>query len=156
MQQTKVAFVTFRSRFPAMVLSQAVFSPNIGKWHIQPAPQVSDIHWRNLQVGRTARMYRNTLVIIATILLILFWAVPILAVQGIANLDRLGTLAVFAPLVAWLKKNPKLYAIISGIMPSLVLIAFNAFLPDIIRALHVRSRLCVCIKVLWPPLILID
>lgn len=143
MEKTRVGFVTFKSRFPAMVVSQSVFSPNIAKWHIQPAPQASDIDWVNLQYGRTARMYRTTLVVIVTILLILFWAVPILAVQGIANLDKLASLkigskTIFGGLVSWIKTYPSLYAVISGILPSLVLIAFNAFLPDIIRALQVQ------------------
>lgn len=96
-----------------------------------------------MQYGRNMRTYRSVLVYIVIIFLILFWAVPILAVQGIANLDKLaaikiGSKAVFASIVNWIKTYPNLYAIISGLLPSLVLIMFNAFLPDIIRALQVR------------------
>ena len=84
---------------------------------------------------------------VITILLILFWAVPILAVQGIANLNELASIkignnAVFAGLVSWIKSYPKLYAVIQGLLPSLVLILFNALLPDIIRAMQVRNRYC--------------
>lgn len=99
-----------------------------------------------MQYGRNMRTYRSVLVYIVIIFLILFWAVPILAVQGIANLDKLaaikiGSKAVFASIVNWIKTYPNLYAIISGLLPSLVLIMFNAFLPDIIRALQVRRVL---------------
>ena len=139
LHKTNVAFITFKSQFPMVIISQAVMSKNSSSWRVTPAPYSSDIEKSNLHYGHKQRIFRSTLVFICMSVLIIIIMVPITFIQSVSNLENLATIKPLTNIIRFIQGS-FLNGIISGLLPSLSLILLNAFLPDIIRALESQKR----------------
>nr|XP_016501113.1 PREDICTED: CSC1-like protein At3g54510 isoform X1 [Nicotiana tabacum] len=117
-KELPVAFVTFNSRWGAVLAAQSQQHTNPLLWITEVAPEPRDVIWQNLAIQyRHLPLYR-IVIIVAASLLTIFFVIPVTAVQGIAKYDRLKKW--FPPAMA-VDLIPKLRSIITGYLPSAIL-----------------------------------
>ncbi|KAL9996012.1 putative 10TM putative phosphate transporter, cytosolic domain-containing protein [Helianthus debilis subsp. tardiflorus] len=90
-EELPVAFVTFRSRWEAALVSQTQQHPNPLMWITQMAPEPRDVLWKNLSIPYKHLVLYRTGVYTAEVLFTIFFAIPVTAVQGIAQFEKLKT-----------------------------------------------------------------
>jgi hypothetical protein len=117
--------------YTQVVAAHSLMSEDLTTWRCQPAPGPEEIVWSNLGLRsweRTARGWANW---ICFILLMMFYTIPVALVQGLLSLDSLG--------VSWVQDIPIVNSIITGILPSLVLNIFLAFVPKILAFMNKKA-----------------
>ena len=81
----------------------------------------------------TQRELRHLLVIMATLFLVLFWAVPVTFVASLTTLQSLSS----QPGLGWIEKvvgvSPLLKGFLEGFLPTVALLVFMAILPLIVK-----------------------
>jgi hypothetical protein len=101
--------------------------------HTALAPEPRDVHWGNLMLSSYSITLRQFLVLVATVLLLLFWSTPVFFLASLLSFD---TVKKYSP---WLAKQidhfPAIGALVQNSLPSLAFIGFNALLPYILEAL---------------------
>ena len=75
------AFVTFRSRVAQTIASTALQDHDTGAWTVAPAPGPDEIIWTNLGMRAWLRGIRSLIVNAAYICIILFYGLPVTALQ---------------------------------------------------------------------------
>lgn len=84
-----MAFVTFSSRWGAVLAAQSQQHTNPLLWITEMAPEPRDVIWQNLAIQyRHLPLYR-IVILVAASLLTIFFVLPVTAVQGIAKYERL-------------------------------------------------------------------
>lgn len=126
-QEVAAAFVFFRTRYAAMVASHMIQSKDPMLWVIDYAPEPHDVFWANLCVPYRLLWIRKTLVFIGSILFSLWFLLPTTLVQGLVNLDQLENTFTFLRGIS----KTKYAIIISGYLPSLVLMCFVLLVPPV-------------------------
>merc|ERR1711920_608500 len=56
---------------------------------VTKAPNAKIINWHNLHYAAHHMFCRHFCIMIAMLLLLVFWSIPVIAIQGLANLDSL-------------------------------------------------------------------
>nr|XP_043615914.1 CSC1-like protein RXW8 [Erigeron canadensis] len=126
-QEVAAAFVFFRTRYAAMVASHSIQSKDPMLWVIDFAPEPHDVFWANLCVPHRLLWIRKTLVFIGSILFSLWFLLPTTLVQGLVNIEKLENMF---PVLRGISETQ--YAnIISGYLPSLVLMCFVLLVPPV-------------------------
>ncbi|CAO1629718.1 unnamed protein product [Parajaminaea phylloscopi] len=127
-----VGFVEFDGVRDALVASQTLFCDQPGFCKVTLAPDNRDIIWRNVGIPEPERRLRQMFVSIAITLLYLFYLPPLLF---LGSLLSPGFLNKYVPgFYKLLSASPRLEALVSTSLPSLVLVAFNAGLPMLLEA----------------------
>lgn len=131
------AFVTFKRARSAALAAQAQHTKDPYVWRVQAAVQPSDVFWPN--VGRLT--YFKTIVARSSVraftnVLVVFFMVPIVFIQGLTTVSNLTT--IFPPLVDALA-SPVVRSIVEGVLPGLILIIFMALLPPLMRFLSAQE-----------------
>ncbi|GAA0140702.1 hypothetical protein LIER_02004 [Lithospermum erythrorhizon] len=88
-KEVAAAFVCFKTRFTtatALHIRQAV---NPTEWVTEPAPHPKDVYWPFFSTSFIRIWISNIVVIMACILLTIMFLIPVLIVQGLANLKQL-------------------------------------------------------------------
>merc|ERR1712228_616980 len=87
LESTTTAFVIFNSL--QSVASFISSPPNFDflTMDVSHAPNPSAIYWPNLHYESHHMFCRNFWVVIIMTLLLIFWSIPVIAIQGLANLD---------------------------------------------------------------------
>ncbi|KAK9682220.1 hypothetical protein RND81_10G059000 [Saponaria officinalis] len=120
------AFVTFKSRVAAALVTQSQQVSHPFLWITEEAPEPRDVLWKNLSTpSRRLLIYKIGFFIAATLLTI-FFAVPVAAVQGIAKFEKLNKW--FPPAMA-IQLIPGLRSVVTGYLPSLILNGFIYIVP---------------------------
>ncbi|KAJ6702915.1 EARLY-RESPONSIVE TO DEHYDRATION PROTEIN-LIKE [Salix viminalis] len=88
-KELPVAFVTFKSRHGAALVSQTQQHSHPLIWITEMAPEPRDVSWRSLEIPFRILPLCKIGAIVAASLLTIFFAVPVTAVQGIAKLEKL-------------------------------------------------------------------
>jgi len=128
------AFVTFASLSAA---SEALMQ--LKAWTPEPASEPRSIIWANLKKCRSLHQRRalQGSVVLMLALIIILWAIPVAATQGLANLDDL---AAKAPVLAWVVDLPQsVVSILQGLLPTVALAILNALVVPIFTLLAVRT-----------------
>nr|GEU87190.1 CSC1-like protein RXW8 [Tanacetum cinerariifolium] len=126
-EECPAAFVFFRTRYTAMVASRIIQSKDPMLWVIDFAPEPHDVYWPNLCVPYRLLWIRKTLVYIGSILFSLWFLLPTTLVQGLINIGSLErTFPILRGISTWKYVN-----IISGYLPSLVLMCFVLLVPPV-------------------------
>ncbi|XP_062114891.1 CSC1-like protein At3g54510 isoform X2 [Humulus lupulus] len=121
-----VAFVTFKSRVGATLVSQSQQHSNPLIWISSMAPEPRDVSWRNLTIPSRLLSLCKLGAVVAASLLTIFFVFPVTAVQGIAKFEKLKTW--FPPAMA-IQFIPGLSSIVTGYLPSAVLKGFIYIVP---------------------------
>ncbi|XP_061980196.1 CSC1-like protein At3g54510 isoform X2 [Populus nigra] len=125
-KELPVAFVTFKSRRGAALVSQTQQHSHPLIWITEMAPEPRDVSWRSLEIPFKILPLCKIGVVVAASLLTIFFAVPVTAVQGIAKLEKLKKW--FPPAMA-MELIPGLSSIITGYLPSAILKGFIYVVP---------------------------
>ncbi|KAK9074332.1 hypothetical protein SSX86_006930 [Deinandra increscens subsp. villosa] len=132
LEELPVAFVTFRSCWDAALASQTQQHPNPLMWITQMAPEPRDVLWKNLSVPYKHLVLYRVVVFIAEVIFSVFFAIPVSAVQGIAQFEKLKKW--FPPAMA-VQLIPGLSSVITGYLPSVVLSGFLYAVPFIMKGM---------------------
>ena len=110
----------------AAASSWQLFGPEV-QTHAEPAPSPCDMYWPNVLAPagwlRLTRFFADAL----TLLLFLFWTIPVAFVQAMATVTNLAKLPSLAWLARWLDASgPAMVASFEGSVASFTLIFFRA------------------------------
>nr|GMD65355.1 CSC1-like protein At3g54510 isoform X1 [Ipomoea batatas] len=125
-KELPVAFVTFRSRWGAVIAAQSQQHSNPLLWITEMAPEPRDVLWRNLAIPYRILPLYEIVILVAVVFLTLFFAIPVTAVQGIAQYERLSK---WFPPVKALELIPGLKSVVTGYLPSAILNGFIYIIP---------------------------
>lgn len=88
-QEVPAAFVSFKSRFGAAVALHIQQGVNPTEWVTERAPEPQDVHWAFFSASFIKRWIFKLVVLVASFALIVLFLIPVVIVQGLANLDQL-------------------------------------------------------------------
>eukprot|EP00485_Elphidium_margaritaceum_P003238 CAMPEP_0202690086 /NCGR_PEP_ID=MMETSP1385-20130828/5203_1 /ASSEMBLY_ACC=CAM_ASM_000861 /TAXON_ID=933848 /ORGANISM="Elphidium margaritaceum" /LENGTH=921 /DNA_ID=CAMNT_0049345315 /DNA_START=42 /DNA_END=2807 /DNA_ORIENTATION=+ len=86
---TPTAFVTFSCLKAASIAISCPIRFGVSNLRIAKAPYPNDIFWENLKYGTNELMPNNLVVAVAMFFLLIFWSIPVAAIQGLANLEAI-------------------------------------------------------------------
>ncbi|XP_051139430.1 CSC1-like protein RXW8 isoform X2 [Andrographis paniculata] len=127
-KECAAALVFFRTRYAALVASEALQSPNPMLWVTDAAPEPSDIYWSNLSVPHRLFWIRRIAVIVASVCFVIFFLIPVVFTQSLVHLDKLKKIMPFLNNVVERKLFEQL---ITGYLPSVVFIIFLSVVPPL-------------------------
>ncbi|CAK7322965.1 unnamed protein product [Dovyalis caffra] len=88
-EEVPAAFVSFKSRFGAAVALHIQQGVNPTEWVTERAPDPQDVHWPFFSASFIKRWIFKLVVFAASLALIVLFLIPVVIVQGLANLDQL-------------------------------------------------------------------
>ncbi|XP_030547859.1 CSC1-like protein HYP1 isoform X2 [Rhodamnia argentea] len=152
-QEVPAAFVSFKSRFGAATALHIQQRINPTEWVTEQAPEPQDIHWPFFSASFLRRWICNLAVVAACIAITILFLIPVVIVQGLTNLDQLGT---WFPFLEGLLEITFVSEVITGYLPSLILQLFLSLIPPVMVVLSSvqgyvafsQIQKSACIKVL--------
>ncbi|KAK4374363.1 hypothetical protein RND71_005040 [Anisodus tanguticus] len=127
-KESAAALVFFRNRYAALVASQSLQSPNPMTWVTDLAPEPDDVYWSNICVPYRLLWIRRIALLVASVLFVAFFLVPVSITQSLVHLDKLKK--TFPFLSGVLKRNG-MNQLVTGYLPSVVLILFSYTVPPL-------------------------
>lgn len=101
-------------------------------WEVQAAPEARDIVWKNVSTPLQSIQFASMIGNVVCIFGVLLWAIPVAAVQALVSPKNLQT---HVPGVVKFLEDWKLYTLVTGYLPVLMLTLLLAVLPYILHAL---------------------
>lgn len=137
---SNVAFVMLKDRAAAQVacMSEGNFLDTRFVYPMQrtfttnSAPSVNSVNWRWLHVGHLSRWIRSLLINFLTVIVIVFWYIPVTFVTGFANLNVLATVPGLGWVVGIFNVSPVVRSFVQGFLPSLAFVLLNFILYNIV------------------------
>eukprot|EP00466_Bigelowiella_natans_P005829 jgi/Bigna1/78898/fgenesh1_pg.58_\ len=138
-ERSPVAFITFTDLVTASTAAQAKQVDAAG-FATSAAPEARDIHWKNLEtVTPKLQDSRKCAISVITVLLKVFWTIPVTFVAAISQLE---TIQKYLPQVKPLfEANTAVTSLIAGLLPVIAISVLNAILPSIYSKLGTYSGL---------------
>ncbi|KAB5544537.1 hypothetical protein DKX38_012649 [Salix brachista] len=154
LQDTHAAFVSFKTRYDASTVFHMQQSINPTHWLTEEAPQPNDVFWPFFSSSFMGRWISKLAVVVACILLTILFLIPVVVVQGLTNLSQLE---VWFPFLKSILTIAFVSQIVTGYLPSLILMLFLKIVPPIMEFLssiqgyisHSEIERSACNKVLW-------
>ncbi|KAL4332852.1 hypothetical protein GQ457_07G024680 [Hibiscus cannabinus] len=152
-KECPAAFVFFKNRYAAVVAAQVLQSSNPMLWVTQLAPEPHDVYWSNLGIPyKQVWVYKISSLLCALALVFVF-CFPVAFVQGLTQPDVLTT---WFPQIKGLLENQFINRVVTGYLPSVVLILLMYTVPPIMMRLskiegsvsRSERKRSACIKVL--------
>lgn len=126
---TGSGFVTFKSQKSAHMASQLNIHSTPFSLKTRLAPEPRDICWENINISEKEQMVRKIAVSILMLFVLFFWGVPLSFITPLLSLTQL--VKVF-PFLNDLKDiSPVIWSLISGLLPTLLVIIFISMTPAI-------------------------
>ncbi|KAL0332101.1 UNVERIFIED_CONTAM: CSC1-like protein HYP1 [Sesamum calycinum] len=152
--EVPAAFVSFKSRFSAAIVSHVQQGVKPTEWITEQAPDPQDVYWPFFSASFIKRWFANIVVIFACIFVTVLFLVPVLLVQGLTHLDQLE---VWLPFLRGILNLKIVSQVITGYFPSLILEMFLSLVPPVMIVLSsIQGYIALsqieksaCIKVLW-------
>ncbi|TMW97221.1 hypothetical protein EJD97_005955 [Solanum chilense] len=153
-KESAAALVFFRNRYAALVASQGLQSLNPMSWVTDLAPEPDDMYWSNICVPYRLLWIRKIALLVASILFVAFFLVPVSLTQSLVHLDKLQK--TFPFLRGFLKRGG-VTQLVTGYLPSVVLILFSYIVPPLMMLFSKMEgsisrsgrKRSACIKVLY-------
>uniref|UniRef100_A0A1J3K118 CSC1-like protein n=1 Tax=Noccaea caerulescens TaxID=107243 RepID=A0A1J3K118_NOCCA len=153
-EERPVAFVFFKTRYDALVVSEILQTPNPMLWVADLAPEPHDVYWKNLRVPYRQLWMRKIATLVGTIAFMFVFILPVAAIQGLTQLPKLSK---NLPFLSDLLKNKYLSRIITGYLPSVILVLCFYAVPPLMmyfstlegcisRSIRKKSA---CVKILY-------
>ncbi|XP_020087237.1 CSC1-like protein RXW8 [Ananas comosus] len=148
------AFVFFKTRYAAIVASQVLQSSNPMLWVTNLAPEPNDVYWSNLWIPYRQLWIRRILTLVASVVFMFVFLIPVTFVQGLTHLDQLQQLF---PFFKGIFKKPLVIKVVSGYLPSVILLLFFYTVPPMMMLFsavegpisHSGRKKSACCKVLY-------
>ncbi|XP_006342673.1 CSC1-like protein RXW8 [Solanum tuberosum] len=153
-KESAAALVFFRNRYAALVASQGLQSLNPMSWVVDPAPEPDDMYWSNICVPYRLLWIRKIALLVASILFVAFFLVPVSLTQSLVHLDKLQKTF---PFLRGFLKGRGVPQLVTGYLPSVVLILFSYIVPPLMMLFSKMEgsisrsgrKRSACIKVLY-------
>ncbi|XP_031491704.1 CSC1-like protein HYP1 [Nymphaea colorata] len=153
-KEIPAAFVYFRSLYGAAIANHIQQSPDPTEWITEQAPEPRDVFWPFLSTTFLQKWISKLVVIVASIALTIVFLVPVVFVQGLANLDQLE---LWLPFLKSVLSMTVVSEVITGYLPSLILQMFLSIVPPIMKLFssmqgyisYSQIERSACSKVLW-------
>uniref|UniRef100_A0A2C9VZZ0 CSC1-like protein RXW8 n=1 Tax=Manihot esculenta TaxID=3983 RepID=A0A2C9VZZ0_MANES len=120
------AFVFFKTRYTAVVAAQMLQSSNPMLWVTELAPEPHDVFWSNLSISYRQLWLRKIATLLAAIVFMFLFLIPVTFVQGLTQLDKLSKTF---PFLRGLLKKDYMRRVITGYLPSVILMLFLYTVP---------------------------
>jgi hypothetical protein len=124
-------FVVFKSLYATQMALQMVHHPKPYTMEVTPAPEPSDLFWRNVGLPHQARRSGVLAAIAATTALCFFWSIPMSFVTSLTNLSHLKQ--ELPRLSNWVEDNPWSEGFLSQLAPLILLFFNEVILPYILK-----------------------
>ncbi|KAF3336828.1 CSC1-like protein [Carex littledalei] len=121
-----VAFVTFKSRVGATLAAEGQQHENPLLLTTEHAPEPKDVLWHNLDIPYRCLVIHRIGVFVAAVLLTVFFTIPVTAVQGIVQFEKIKQ---WFPPARAVQLIPGLNSILTGYLPSAILNGFIYLIP---------------------------
>ncbi|XP_078179526.1 early-responsive to dehydration stress protein (ERD4) isoform X2 [Carex rostrata] len=121
-----VAFVTFKSRVGATLAAEAQQHENPLLLTTEHASEPKDVLWHNLDIPYQRLVIHRIGVFVAAFLLTVFFTIPVTAVQGIIQFEKIKQ---WFPPARAVQLIPGLNSILTGYLPSAILNGFIYLIP---------------------------
>ncbi|KAF8024681.1 hypothetical protein BT93_F1761 [Corymbia citriodora subsp. variegata] len=125
-EEVAAAFVFFKTRYAAVIASQVLQSSNPMLWVTDLAPEPRDVYWSNLCIPFKQLWIRKIATILAAIVFMFLFIIPVTFVQGLTQLDQLHHTF---PFLRGLLKKKFMSQLVTGYLPSVVLMLFLYAVP---------------------------
>lgn len=153
-EESRAAFVSFKSRYGAAVAFHLPQSTNPTQWVTEQAPEPDDVYWPFFSSSFMRRWISRLVVVVTCILLTILFLIPVLLVQGLTNLSQLE---IWFPFLKSILTITFVSQVVTGYLPSLILQLFLKIVPPIMEFLssiqgyisHSDIDKSACNKVLW-------
>ncbi|XAR55899.1 hypothetical protein NMG60_11036132 [Bertholletia excelsa] len=131
-KEVRAAFVSFNSRYGAATVCHTQQAINPTYFITEQAPEPRDVYWPFFSSTFMGRWISKLVVIVACINLTLLFLIPVVFVQGLTNLEQLE---VWFPFLKSLVSKNGISQVITGYLPSLILLLFLRLVPPVMRFL---------------------
>ncbi|KAL6907433.1 hypothetical protein ACP4OV_002472 [Aristida adscensionis] len=106
------------------------------RWHVERAPQASDIYWNNLGLSKTSLGLRRIAVNTCLILMLLFFSSPLAIISGMQNAARIINVEAMdhaKSWLAWLEGSSWFWTIIFQFLPNvLIFVSMYIIIPSVL------------------------
>ncbi|XP_047963520.1 CSC1-like protein RXW8 [Salvia hispanica] len=148
------ALVFFRTRYAALVASEALQTQNPMAWVTNAAPEPRDMFWANLCVSYQSLWIRKIIVVFASFFFVTFFLVPVVFTQSLVHLDKLTR---FLPFLEKAVGRVVLEQLVTGYLPSVILTLFLYMVPPVMYVFSTlegvisrsERKRSACIKVVY-------
>ncbi|KAE8657040.1 CSC1-like protein [Hibiscus syriacus] len=152
-KECPAAFVFFKNRYAAVVAAQVLQSSNPMLWVTQLAPEPHDVYWSNLGIPYKQVWIYKIATLLCALALVFVFCFPVAFVQGLTRPD---VLKHWFPRLEKLLEMPFINKVVTGYLPSVVLVSFMYAVPPIMMLLskiegnvsRSERKRSACIKVL--------
>ncbi|XP_073355725.1 CSC1-like protein RXW8 isoform X2 [Aegilops tauschii subsp. strangulata] len=153
-EECAAAFVFFKTRYGALVASEALQTSNPTNWVTDLAPEPDDVYWSNIWLPYKQLWIRRIATVLGSLVFLVSFLLPVAFIQGLSRLDQLQKKL---PFLDGLLKKPYMSQIITGYLPSVILLLFlYTVSPIMIRfstmegpTSHSERKKSACSKVLY-------
>ncbi|KAK1292625.1 hypothetical protein QJS10_CPB17g02632 [Acorus calamus] len=153
-KECAAAFVFFKTRYAAVVASHVLQSSNPMVWVTDLAPEPHDIYWSNLWIPYRQLWLRRIATLLAAIVFMILFIVPVTLVQGLSQLDQLQQTF---PFLKSILKKAFVSQLVTGYLPSVILQLFLYAVPPVMMLFsafegfisHSGRKKSACCKVLY-------
>lgn len=153
-KECAAAFVFFKTRYAAIVASQVLQTSNPMAWVTDLAPEPHDVKWSNLWIPYRQLWFRRIATLLASIVFMLVFILPVAVVQGLTQLDQLQHRL---PFLKGILKKTFMIQIVTGYLPSVILMLFLYAVPPVMMLFssvegpisRSRRKKSACLKILW-------
>ncbi|KAJ9147582.1 hypothetical protein P3X46_029726 [Hevea brasiliensis] len=153
-EEVPAAFVSFKSRFGTAVVLHIQQGVNPTEWVTEQAPETQDVHWPFFSASFIRRWIYKLVAVVAVIALTIMFLIPVVIVQGLANLNQLE---IWFPFLKGILSLTVVSQLITGYLPSLILQFFLFFVPPMMILFssmqgyvsHSQIEKSACTKVLY-------
>ncbi|KAG2405776.1 CSC1-like protein [Vigna angularis] len=126
------AFVSFKTRWGAVVCAQTQQTSDPTIWLTDWAPEPRDVFWENLAIPYFELNMRRLVMTVALFFLTFCFMIPIAFVQSLANIESIMKVLPFLkPII----QEPSIKSLIQGFLPGIALKIFLAVLPKILMTM---------------------
>ncbi|OIW15554.1 hypothetical protein TanjilG_01077 [Lupinus angustifolius] len=154
MQECPAAFVFFKSRYAALMTAQTLQTSNPMLWVTDLAPEPQDVYWSNICIPYRQLWIRKIATLVASIVFMIVFLIPVTFVQSLTQLDNLHKLL---PFMTGMLKKKFVIQVVSGYLPSVILVLFLCAVPPVMMIFSAvegsisRSgrKMSACCKVLY-------
>ncbi|CAO3590036.1 unnamed protein product [Absidia cylindrospora] len=136
---TSVGFVTFENMASALIASQIAINPVPFRCRTANAYEPRNVLWKNIHISGKQRVIRDIIVWSVTIVLVVFWMVPITFISSFTSIDAI--IKVAPGLGDFIDGSDFLQNIVQGLIPTALVNIFMQVLPLILDYLGVLQGL---------------
>lgn len=130
---SSTGFVTFEDMASAQISAQTLLHPAPGKCVADLAPEARDVYWPNINLSASNVFVRKCVVNAILFVVTFFWASPIAFIASFLDIRTLRK--VWPALAELAETNSIAGAIITGFLPTVVVLLFVSVLPIVMEYL---------------------